>query len=141
MGRTELTLPEDAAIQRVSFPFTPETTGQFDFRAVALDAGPELTEDDNSAVKSIKVVRQRIRVLLIAGAPSPEVQFLRNALLRDPAIEFSSWVQDAGENYEQIGYRPLRRLPAIAQELIHYDVVILCDPNMKQAPAAHGARC
>ncbi|HVV99738.1 MAG TPA: hypothetical protein VHB77_05340, partial [Planctomycetaceae bacterium] len=96
------------------------------------DAGAELTEADNSVIKPVKVVRQRIRVLLIAGSPSFEMQFLRNALLRDPQIEFVSWLQSAGEGYEQIGHRPLKRLPNNLQELAHYDVVVLLDPNMPE---------
>ena len=91
----------------------------------------ELTDADNSATQSVKVVRQRIRVLLIAGYAAPEVQFMRNALLRDQSIEFSSWLQSATENYEQVGYKPLRRLPATQEELNHYDVIILFDPQMR----------
>ena len=91
-----------------------------------------MTEDDNAAMKTVKVVRQRIRVLIIAGSPSPEVQFLRNSLLRDPLMEMACWLQSAGENYEQIGSRPVRRLPANLQELSHYDVLILIDPDLRK---------
>ncbi len=132
VGRTEITLGEDASIQRVSFPYTPETVGQYEFRGTVLDAGVELTESDNVAVKSIKVVRQRIRVLIVAGAPSPEVQFLRNSLLRDPVIDLACWLQSASENYEQVGHRPVRRLPANLQELSYFDVLVLIDPNIKK---------
>ncbi len=132
MGQVELPLGEDGGIQRVPFAYTPDAVGQFDFRGRVVDAGPELTDSDNVAVKTIKVVRQRIRVLIVAGAPSPEVQFMRNALLRDPVIELASWLQSADDNYEQIGHRPVRRLPANPQELSYFDVVVLVDPNMKK---------
>jgi hypothetical protein len=79
----------------------------------------------------MKIVRQQIRVLLVAGAPSFEVQFLRNALLRDTGLEFACWLQTAGDGYEQVGTRPIRRLPLNRQELEHYDVVILFDPDMR----------
>jgi hypothetical protein len=132
MGQVELPLGEDGGIQRVPFAWTPDTVGLFEFRGSVVDAGPELTDSDNSAVKTAKVVRQRIRTLVIAGAPSPEVQFLRNALLRDPVIELACWLQSAGENYEQVGTRPVRRLPANPHELSYFDVVVLVDPNMKK---------
>lgn len=131
IGQSSITLGEDGAVQRVPFGSTPETIGQYDLRATVSDSGVELTEDDNSTLKSLKVVRQRIRVLLIAGGPSAEMQFLRNALLRDPQIEFTSWLQAAGDEYEQVGHRPLRRLPENQQELNHYDVVVLLDTNMR----------
>lgn len=132
VGRSEVTLGEDAAIQRVPFTYTPDAVGQFEFRGSISDAGPELTDDDNSSMKTIKVVRQRIRALIIAGSPSPEVQFLRNSLLRDPVIELSCWLQSASENYEQVGHRPVRRLPSNPQELSFFDVLVLIDPNMKK---------
>lgn len=135
VGRTDVTLGEDASIQRVPFTFTPDSVGQYEFRGTVQDAGPELTESDNSAVKAIKVVRQRIRVLVIAGSPSPEVQFLRNSLLRDPVMDLACWLQSASENYEQVGHRPVRRLPANLQELSYFDVLVLIDPNMQKLGA------
>ncbi len=131
IGREEVTFQEDAAAKRVKFEITPESVGEIELRARIGDLGAELTEADNFAVHSMKVVRQEIRVLLIAGASSPEVQFLRNALLRDTALEFACWLQAAGEGYEQMGTRPIRRLPNNRQELEHFDVVILFDPDMK----------
>src|SRR5262249_57958308 len=111
---------------------TLDAIGQFECRGTGAEAGPELTPDDNAAVKTIRVVRQKINVLIVAGSPSPELQFMRNALLRDPAIEMACWLQSAGENYEQVGTRPVRRLPANSQELSYFDVVVLVDANMKK---------
>ncbi len=132
VAQTEVTLGDDGSLQRVPFVNTPETVGQYEFRARVIDAGPELTEDDNAAMKTVKVVRQRIRVLIVAGSPSPEVQFLRNSLLRDPLIEMACWLQSAGDNYEQIGTRPVRRLPANLQELTTFDVLVLIDPDLRK---------
>ena len=75
--------------------------GQYEYRARIEDAGPELTRDDNSATAAVRVVRQQIRVLMIAGSPSPEVQFLRNALQRDQHVEFAAWLQHADPGYRQ----------------------------------------
>ena len=78
-------LGEDGILKRTTFRITPKVVGQYEFRARVEDAGPELTLDDNVATAAVRVVRQQIRVLLIAGGPSPEVQFLRNALHARPA--------------------------------------------------------
>ena len=131
VGREEVTLNEDAASKRVTFKLTPDVVGEIELRARIADFGDELTEADNVASHNMKVVRQQIRVLLVAGAPSPEVQFLRNALLRDTGLEFACWLQTAGDGYEQMGTRPIRRLPVNRQELDQYDVVILFDPDMR----------
>ena len=131
LGRDDVVLAADSVIGRATFKFTPNATGQYEVRGTIGGAGPELSESDNVATKIIKVVRQRVRVLLVAGYPGPEVQFLRNALLRDTALEFASWLQSAGDSYEQAGHRPIRRLPANLQELSQYDAVILFDPDMR----------
>ena len=140
LGREDVVFAADAVLGRATFKFNPEATGQYEFRASIIDAGPELTDADNMAAKLVKVVRKRVRALLVAGYPAPEVQFLRNALLRDSAIEFASWLQSASEGYEQSGHRPLRRLPANLAELSQYDVVILFDPDMR-ASAPAGPKC
>ncbi len=41
-------------------------------------------------------------------------------------------MQSAGEGYEHIGHRPIRRLPATQQELNQYDVLLLVDPDLRQ---------
>lgn len=132
VGRQVVTLGDASVRQSVPFQFAAENVGQLDFRARVADVGPEFDESDNATTKSIKVIRQRIRVLMICGYPANEVQFLRNALNRDAGIEFASWLQTAGEGYEQQGSRPLRRLPATQEELNHYDVLLLFDPDMNK---------
>ncbi len=96
------------------------------------DAGPELTQEDNVATAAVKVVRQQIRVLLIAGSPSPEVQFLRNALMRDQRVEFAAWLQHADPGFRQPGDRPdppaaQRHRPSCAS----YDALLLVDPDLQ----------
>ncbi len=67
---------------------------------------------------------------MIAGAPSPEVQFLRNTLQRDQHVEFAAWLQHADPGYRQAGDRPINRLPNDADELGKYDALVLIDPDM-----------
>ncbi len=131
IGREEVTLNEDATAKRVTFKLTPEAIGELELRARIADFGDELTDADNFATHTMKIVRQQIRVLLVAGNPGPEVQFLRNALLRDTGLEFACWLQTAGSGYEQMGTKPIRRLPINRQELDEYDVLILFDPDMR----------
>jgi hypothetical protein len=136
IAHEDVLMGADAKVRHVTFPFTPEASGQYEFRARISDVGAELTEADNVALHTMKVVRQRIRTLLVAGHPSPEVQFIRNTLLRDQTVEFASWLQNADDNYEHIGHKPIRRLPNDQAELDHYDVLILFDPDLRQLGSA-----
>jgi len=124
-------LGEDGVLKRTTLRVIPKVIGQYEFRARVSDAGPELTLDDNSATAPVRVVRQQIRVLMIAGGASPEVQFLRNALHRDQHVEFAGWLQHSDPGYRQAGDRPIARLPGDAEELGRYDALILIDPDMR----------
>jgi hypothetical protein len=126
-----IALGEDGVLKRITYQLVPKVIGQFEYRARVEDAGPELTRDDNQASAAVRVVRQQIRVLLIAGEASPEVQFLRNALQRDQQVEFSSWLQHADPGYRQSGDKPIVRLPNDAAELGQYDAILLIDPDMR----------
>ncbi len=130
-GNQQVVLGEDGVLKRANFRITPRVVGQTEFRARVEDAGPELTKDDNIATVTTKVVRQQIRVLLIAGEASPEVQFLRNALLRDQHVEFAGWIQHADPGFRQPGDRPIQRLPANDSELRQYDALLLIDPDLR----------
>jgi hypothetical protein len=131
LGNQQVVLGEDGILKRASFRVTPRVVGQTEFRARVEDVGPELTSDDNVATAATKVVRQQIRVLLIAGEASPEVQFLRNALLRDQHVEFAGWIQHSDPGFRQPGGRPITRLPANDSELRHYDALLLIDPDLR----------
>jgi hypothetical protein len=130
-GQERIVLGEDGVLKRTAFRITPRVVGQYEFRAKVEDAGPELTQEDNVSTASVRVVRQQVRVLLIAGAASPEVQFLRNALMRDQAVEFAGWIQHADPGFRQPGDRPLTRLPNNNEELRRYDVLLLVDPDLR----------
>jgi hypothetical protein len=131
VGTQRVVLGEDGLLKRTTFRITPKVVGSYQFRARVEDAGPELTREDNVSTADVKVVRQQIRVLMIAGGPSPDVQFLRNALMRDPHVEFAAWFQHADPGFRQPGDRPIARLPNDEAELRHYDALLLIDPDMR----------
>jgi hypothetical protein len=131
IANQRIALGEDGVLKRTTFRVVPKVVGQYDYRARLEDAGPELTTDDNTSTAAVRVVRQQIRVLMIAGAPSPEVQFLRNAFQRDQQVEFAAWLQHADPGYRQAGDRPITRLPNDADELGKYDALVLIDPDMR----------
>ncbi len=129
IGSEPITLDSTDRLQPVSFSFSQPQPCRLEFRATLEDAGHELTTDDNIALADVRVIRQKLRVLFIAGSTFPEVQFIRNALIRDRGVELSVWLQSADEDYEQPGDVPLQRLPNTFEELDRYDAVLLYDPD------------
>lgn len=61
--------------------------GQTVFQFAVNDGPEELTRINNSAVITVNGVRDRLRVLLVSGEPSPGERTWRNLLKSDPAVE------------------------------------------------------
>ncbi len=133
-AREDVILGLDGALQAFPFEFSEPRPAKVEFRATLQDTGAELSQDDNVAHAEVRLIRQRLNVLLIAGSTFPEVQFLRNAFYRDRQIDLSSWLMSAEDGYEHPGDRPIRRLPVTQEELNEYDCVVLYDPNPEGWP-------
>jgi hypothetical protein len=133
-AREEIVLNLDGQLQPKTYQFSETKTGKLEFRAKLMNTGPEISQDDNLASAEVRVIRQRLNVLFIAGSTFPEVQFLRNTFLRDRQINLSSWLMAADKTYEHPGDLPIRRLPVTQEELNDYDCVILYDPDPTQWP-------
>ena len=128
-SRQPITLEENGQIQSIPFDFKEDRPCRLEMRATLTDVGPELTTDDNVATEEIRVIRQKIKVLFIAGNTFPEVEFIRNALLRDSGVAASTWLQAATADYEQPGNPIIKRLPQTQEELNDYDCIVLYDPD------------
>jgi hypothetical protein len=133
-GRQMITLEENGTVQSVPFDFHEDRPCKLEFRATITDVGPELTTDDNTAIAEVRVIRQKIKVLFIAGSTFPEVEFLRNALLRDRGLAASTWLQAADPQYDHPGNPPIKRLPITQEEMDDYDCIVLYDPDPNAWP-------
>lgn len=135
----EVELVGSGQTQQVAFEYTSHERKTVIFRARLEEIEGEIDPLDNASIKQVNVVPDKTRVLFVSGYSFPEVQFLRNALLRDNSVEVSTWLQEAvvanagqgGKSWEQPaseGQR-LRRLPATIDELDQFDCVVLYDPD------------
>jgi uncharacterized membrane protein len=76
----------------VGISFIPEEIGSY---TLSLTVPPQVGETlagNNRRDFSLKVVRDKIRVLMVSGSPSMNYRFLRAALKNDPAIDLLSFV-------------------------------------------------
>ena len=75
----------------VSFEVTPDRPGRALYRLVVpLVAGDEVPQNNERAVL-LRVGRERVRVLLVAGRPSWDVRFLRDFIKRDGSVDLISF--------------------------------------------------
>jgi uncharacterized membrane protein len=91
----------------------------------------EVNTDNNEAVVHVKIIKRTLQVLLVSGNPSREYFYLVPALLRDPVVRLSCWLQSADIDYIHQGNLGIDRLPRKIEEWKKYDVVLLfdIDPN------------
>jgi len=115
----------------VQFDVVPEEAGRFTYSVSLPVYEGDAVPANNSMPIAVKVVRDRIRVLQVAGAPSWDVKFLRRFLKGDPSVQLVSFFilrtqRDLMTSYDDrelslIAF-PYKRL--FDQDLWTFDVVI-----------------
>jgi len=71
--------------------FTPDHVGDFLYKVSIPQYDGEEVHENNSRVFSLKVLRDKIRLLHVVGKPSWDSRYLREALKKDPTIELISF--------------------------------------------------
>lgn len=102
-------------------------------------AGDRSIEDDSWSA-GIEVVDRVTQVLLMAGGPGREYQFLRNVLDRDPGFAVDVVLGTAAEGISQDARRILPGFPAADEALADYDVIVAIDPDWQALGPAGWSR-
>jgi uncharacterized membrane protein len=76
---------------RVLFPFTPERVGKYLYEIGTPVLAGEAISENNRRAFVLKVIRDKIRVVHVAGRPTWDVRFLRGLLKHDPNIDLVSF--------------------------------------------------
>jgi uncharacterized membrane protein len=75
----------------VSFTFTPDQTGRFVYTLSTPVFPGEAVTENNTRSFVLKVIRDRVRVLLVVGRPSWDERFLRGLLRQDANVDLVSF--------------------------------------------------
>lgn len=129
LARTKVTVGPDDRPQPVRIAYRPKEEGEFRFIMEVTPQEGELQADNNRLEKTVRVRKEKIRVLLVQAYPSYEFRFLRNMLARDATIELNTVLQDADLEYAEEDSTALRGFPMRREELFRYDVILLGDAN------------
>ena len=133
LGTKEIVLADDGLPVRVSFEQLENVAGAWEYfiRVRSDQKIVELSEGDNERRKSISVVDRKTRVLVVAGGPMRDYQFVRNMLYRHSAIQTDVWLQtaDAAGAVSQEANKILTSFPESKEELFDYDVIVGFDPD------------
>ncbi len=125
----EVTLAEDNTTEPLTFKHRQELVGRFVYQVQVPLSEDESVSDDNTRKITVNVVDNKIRVLVVAGAPSWEYRYVSRLLERDETFEVSCWLQSADDDAARDGNIIIDHLPESAEELFKYDAIVLLDPD------------
>lgn len=91
VGSKSIQFESDDDTQSVKFTFTPDQTGRFVYTASVPVLPDEAVVENNSRSFALKVIRDRVRVLLVAGRPSWDERAIRGILKQDANVELISF--------------------------------------------------
>ena len=130
-------LSGEAGQERVSFDYTPVEPGNFVFEVRTSILAGEALDSNNSQVFTIKVIRDRVRVLHVCGRPSWDERFLRSILRLNPNVDLVSFFILRTDTDElPLGANEMSLIPFPYQEIFDeqlrsFDLLIFHNFNYK----------
>lgn len=125
----------DGTITPVEFELSPKDVGKVEYRLRVPMQPFDHNDRDNQRSAVVEVVQRESRVLLLAGGPSKEFQFIRNMLFRDADTYSAVLLQSSNDSSAQEADAVLKEFPRKADELFSYDCIIAFDPDWEALDA------
>lgn len=128
-----------AGIQRyqLSHRWVPNVEGMHVVSARIESAGQEFTSKNNASQTTVRVRKNKKRVVLFAGAPSPDVAFIKSAVTLDPTLELVTFIHREGATFYEGQPAPASMADATAIILIGFPTAF----TPKSIVDDIGARC
>lgn len=128
----QVRLGSDGERRTVRFEVAPDRTGQFVYEIRVAPLADEASVDNNRRAFIIKVLRDKVRVLHVAGRPDWDVRALRTLLKRDPNVELLSYyiLRDWEDTARDDGTAPLSLIAFPTDELFReqlgsFDLIVM----------------
>lgn len=133
----EITLPEDGLAKELKFAVKPVAEGgwKYTVRVQPRVSVNEFNDEDNEMTMSVRVFDRPTRVLLVAGGPMRDYQFVRNLLYRHKSVEVDVYLQTAAVGTSQESNNLLGEFPSAREALFEYDVIMAFDPDWRLIPS------
>ncbi len=128
----------DKSDEKVSFEWLPDHPGNFVFKISTPVLAGEALASNNQQSFTLKVIRDRVRVLHVAGRPSWDERFVRAMLRRDPNVDLVSFfilrteTDEQPWNHDDLSLIPFPTFEIFEEQLRSFDLVIF--QNFNYAP-------
>lgn len=86
-------------IQNIQLNYTPITSGEKKLSVVISSIEEEFNKANNRRVFYINVLSSKVKVLLLAGSPSPDLSFIKQTLSTDANLSVNSITQIGANKY------------------------------------------
>ena len=114
-------IPSSGLETSIRFYFAPENQG---FQKMVAEVSPldgEVTFENNRQTFYVKVLKSRLRVLLLAAAPSPDLAFVKRILSADENLELISRTEKRGGGFYE-GFLPPESETQTVDALVLLDI-------------------
>ena len=119
----------------VQIPLRLETPGRQRFQLVLAPLAEEATQKNNARELSIEVLKNRIRVLVLAARPDWDVSFLAKALRDDPNVQLTLAHLNAGGAWVKSEDASELVLPRGTKAFEDYDLYVVGSPGPRAQTA------
>ena len=128
--RSQVLLGADGQLRPAEIELPPLSAGPHLLTVAVEELDGELTRQNNRRLLFLHLRRDRLRILLAAGGPGPEVALLRRALAADSSLHVAARIRRDDRSF--YGGEPL---PA---SLDDWDCLVLLDPDEELTGALGG---
>lgn len=129
-------MPEEGEL---SFPveYTPTKKGTYILKAQVTGKSGEITVENNFQQKNIRVIDEKIKILMVFGSPSWEYRYLNGAFERDKRVDTKVYMPDVDPRIIRKGKSKhfIDKLPLTINELNkQFDIVFISRIDVQQLP-------
>ncbi len=125
----KLNLVADDSLQPVTFDVKPRELGVWVYDVKVIPPANDANAQDNAMETEVRVIQPKSTVLVIAGGPTREYQFVRNLLFRDETVQSHVYLQTGSPGISQESDLLLTEFPKTPAEMSQYDCVLAFDAD------------
>ena len=122
ISQQNVTLSKSGATQSVDLEIIPQEAGLHQYRLTLPVLKDEIVKENNQRSFTVKVLKNKIKILLVTGSLNWEYTFLKRDLEQDKNIDLESLI------YGKDGKPIQGHFPMGGTEIGSFDVMILVDP-------------
>ncbi len=138
LDSTRVDLPGGGIERKVDLKYVPKREGLHRYRVWTPSSASEISAANNEHVIAVRVLKEKIKVLLAAGRPGFELEFLKRSLEADISLAVTPVILSLRDMPGRMGGAKAA-FPENWANLAAYDLVVLLDVSRGDLPEARAS--